>query len=101
MAKWENFNFQDFKVSDNFLRPHLNIFDPFTATSRPPICHGQKKFSTATFLENGRRHGIWQPCSSAVLPGVTMDHYNLQKLDNFILEVIRYTGSRYPHYLSM
>jgi hypothetical protein len=30
---------------------------PLHGHSRPPICHGQKKFSTATFLENGRRHG--------------------------------------------
>jgi hypothetical protein len=63
MAKWENFNFQDFQFTDNFLRPHLSIFDPFMAPSRPlhghsqpPICHGQKKIYTATLLENGRRH---------------------------------------------
>ncbi len=53
-------SFFKFYLRDNFPRPHLSLFDPFTATSRPLTATnlpGPKKISTATFLEYGRRHG--------------------------------------------
>ncbi len=49
------FNFQT--IFYGHIWAFLTPSRPLHGHSRPPICHGQEKFSTATFLENGRRHG--------------------------------------------